>query len=562
MKKTKTHIEQYIKQSLVVALLLLSAVAISYLGGSRVKDVKAGSQHNLSGYAWSENVGWLSFNCTNTSSCTTSDYGVNIDTSTGNFTGYAWSDSIGWVSFNSTHTSSCPTAPCQANLNWTTGAVVGWAKAIGATGGWDGWIRLSGLTTGATAYGVSKSGNTFTGYAWGSDVVGWLNWGVSGSYGGVSLTPSLIATISSPSSDISSTQGSPVSFSGSGTGGSGTISSYEWRESNCSTGTLLSSLSAFSKSDFTVAVHTVYLRVKDSNNVWSTNCPSRSITVGSAPVPTVSISANPTTITIGESSTLTWSSTDATSCTSSGGWTGARATSGSLIVVPGSTTTYTLSCTGAGGTGNNSATVTLNSTPTASITNPVSNIVVNVGDNVSLSGTGTDTDGSITNYEWRESICSTGTLLSSSSSFSKNDFAVGDHTVYFRVRDNSGTWSTNCPSRLITVNNATPPAITLSSSPTAVPIGESSTVTWSVSGATSCTASGGWAGSKALSGSQLFSGIVTTTTYILTCTGAGGDASASTVVSVNSCGNNVCDASLGETPNSCRVDCPVIIQEI
>src|SRR5690348_4624290 len=41
------------------------------------------------------------------------------------------------------------------------------------------------------------------------------------------------------------------------------------------------------------------------------------------PAPTVTISVSPTTITVGQSATLTWSSTNAVSCAASGtGWTG------------------------------------------------------------------------------------------------------------------------------------------------------------------------------------------------------------------------------------------------
>src|SRR5262245_56052416 len=69
------------------------------------------------------------------------------------------------------------------------------------------------------------------------------------------------------------------------------------------------------------------------------------------PAPTVSLSANPTSVNSGGSSTLTWSSTNATSCTASGGWNGGKATSGSTSVGPlSNTTNYVLSCTGAGGT--------------------------------------------------------------------------------------------------------------------------------------------------------------------------------------------------------------------
>jgi hypothetical protein len=83
---------------------------------------------------------------------------------------------------------------------------------------------------------------------------------------------------------------------------------------------------------------------------------------GGTPAPTFTLSANPTSIASGASSTLTWSAaTNATSCTASGEtFTGSKSTSGGTqSVSPTSTTTYTLSCTGAGGTTNQSATVTV-----------------------------------------------------------------------------------------------------------------------------------------------------------------------------------------------------------
>jgi len=55
---------------------------------------------NLSGYAWSENCGWINFSCTTNNSCSSVDYGVTIDTTTGLFSGYAWGENIGWVKFD------------------------------------------------------------------------------------------------------------------------------------------------------------------------------------------------------------------------------------------------------------------------------------------------------------------------------------------------------------------------------------------------------------------------------------------------------------------------------
>ncbi len=90
----------------------------------------------------------------------------------------------------------------------------------------------------------------------------------------------------------------------------------------------------------------------------------------SVPAPTVSLTASPTTVNSGSASTLSWSSTNATSCTASGTWNGSKAVSGTMS--SGNLTadsSYTLSCTGDGGSASASATVTVNA-PTPVASNP------------------------------------------------------------------------------------------------------------------------------------------------------------------------------------------------
>jgi probable HAF family extracellular repeat protein len=84
--------------------------------------------------------------------------------------------------------------------------------------------------------------------------------------------------------------------------------------------------------------------------------PMTKVTVNWPPI-TVNVSASPTTFAAGQSTTLTWSSTNATSCTASGGgandgWPGNKTPSGSQVVTeayapagPSLTLTFTLSCT-------------------------------------------------------------------------------------------------------------------------------------------------------------------------------------------------------------------------
>jgi hypothetical protein len=78
------------------------------------------------------------------------------------------------------------------------------------------------------------------------------------------------------------------------------------------------------------------------------------------PVPGVVLGSSATSVQAGGSLTLTWSSTNATSCTASGAWTGSRATSGSESVGPlTANSTFTLSCTGPGGSHDASVDVTI-----------------------------------------------------------------------------------------------------------------------------------------------------------------------------------------------------------
>ena len=88
------------------------------------------------------------------------------------------------------------------------------------------------------------------------------------------------------------------------------------------------------------------------------------------PPPTVSLTAAPTTIGLGQSATLTWSSNQGTSCEASGGWSGARQPTDAAEVVPTATgaVTYTLTCSGAAFSGSAARSVTLNVEPPSAYT--------------------------------------------------------------------------------------------------------------------------------------------------------------------------------------------------
>ncbi len=167
------------KKFLLASILITASLAglWSYFNFSllNVKTVQAGSSQNVYGFAWSGNIGWISFN--NTSGGGAINYGVNMDVSTGDFSGYAWSENTGWVSFNRSDTGNPPAAPFNggsgpiAQLNWGAGTVTGWARVLSLANGADGgWIKMAGQT-----YQIRLSGDEFMGFAWGEDSIGWIS---------------------------------------------------------------------------------------------------------------------------------------------------------------------------------------------------------------------------------------------------------------------------------------------------------------------------------------------------------------------------------------------------
>jgi hypothetical protein len=137
-------------------LVIIGSLWISF--GSFEKGEGAETSSEISGYAWSSNIGVISFRG--------DMYGVDINPSSGDLSGYAWSSNIGFISFNSSDLVGCPTNPCSAH--YEEGTFSGWAKALVADGDtWDGWISLSG-----GSYGLTAVGTEISGFAWGGEVIG------------------------------------------------------------------------------------------------------------------------------------------------------------------------------------------------------------------------------------------------------------------------------------------------------------------------------------------------------------------------------------------------------
>ncbi|MBN1585062.1 hypothetical protein JW899_01710 [Candidatus Uhrbacteria bacterium] len=148
-------------------LAIFSAVAIClFFFGS--EPALAGSA--IRGYLWSSVAGWISMNCENGGTCAASDYGVEIgspvflfDPADGQtymrapISGFAWSNNFGWICFGKacdglTDKSGNPIPNpegmagnyaewVQADPDSPYGRLYGWARVVGEAEG--GWISLN-----------------------------------------------------------------------------------------------------------------------------------------------------------------------------------------------------------------------------------------------------------------------------------------------------------------------------------------------------------------------------------------------------------------------------------
>lgn len=293
----------------------------------------------------------------------------------------------------------------------------------------------TGLTNGATYYyrifAKDTRGN-YTAYASTQEVPGT---GAAGNAVPTVTTPtsSAIATSSATLSANVTSLGVPAVISARGTcwGATASPATNCLAEGATTTG-------VFTHARTGMSPNTLYYYRGYATNTTGTGY-STDGTFTTLSVPTASLSASLTNVTYNASTTLTWSSTNATGCTATGGtFAGAKGTSGSEGTGNLTTsTTYTLYCTGAGGNSSTqSVTVTVGGAATASLSAASSSIAYNT----------------------------------------------------------------------------------------------STTLTWSSTNATGCTATGGtFAGAKATSGSESTGNLTTSTTYTLYCTGAGGNSSTQSV---------------------------------
>ena len=169
-------------------LMLLLVVGV--LTGLSAKRVFADATKSGLGFLWGggvtvnpsgyDGMGWTSIN--NLSDGSIVNYGVNVPSVDGALSGQAWSDGYGWVSFDQADLAGC--APALSQATRTGNDVTGGARilsirdgmTLGNAGGYDGCISLSGTATDGSPYGIKVAGTTLGGYAWSGDF-GWIDFG-------------------------------------------------------------------------------------------------------------------------------------------------------------------------------------------------------------------------------------------------------------------------------------------------------------------------------------------------------------------------------------------------
>lgn len=151
---------------------------------SSTDSCTADATGNLSGFAWNDTVGWISFNCYNHGNCSSSNYSVSVNPNTGDFSGYAWNDTVGWISFNCVNHGGCGTSNYLVNTDWRQQPTIGYLESATIDTQVVGGATLNSLTWQGVEKVYNATGTTYVGFqiATATSTSGpWVFYGPSGS---------------------------------------------------------------------------------------------------------------------------------------------------------------------------------------------------------------------------------------------------------------------------------------------------------------------------------------------------------------------------------------------
>jgi sugar lactone lactonase YvrE len=250
----------------------------------------------------------------------------------------------------------------------------------------------------------------------------------------------------------------------------------------------------------------------------------KTLTVEVVPAPTVSLSLSDDVVAPGESAKIRWDVTDAQSCSASGApFSGAKnPTNGeeTLSELTKGVKTFKLTCKGGGGTTISEAKLTVVAKPTLTFSATKTQIAENTG--TLLKWKATDATSCVASDDWSGQKGLSGTA--------ETGPLVADKIYTLRCVGLNGEIE-----QTVTVEVVPAPAVDLTLSEDVVAPGESVLISWEVTDAQTCTASGApFLGSKnSAGGSETLSSLTKgAKTFKLTCKGGGGTTAAEAKMNV------------------------------
>lgn len=237
------------------------------------------------------------------------------------------------------------------------------------------------------------------------------------------------------------------------------------------------------------------------------------------PLPVVALSIVPTSIAVGQSIAVSWSSQNSSACSAVGPWTGSLPLTGdenATIYEPG---TYDIGveCSGPGGSTYRYMQVEVVGEPVA---------VTMSADPVSVPVGGTST------LSWSAPMAN---VCTATNSWIGNRPTSGSAPVTV-ANEGANNYEMVCQARIgqvrgIVIVTGVQARVTLTAAPETVGAGQTTTLTWSSTQASSCVASGAWSGAKAASGSEeVTAPTLGTHDFSLSCSNPGAAGTDSTTV--------------------------------
>jgi 6-phosphogluconolactonase (cycloisomerase 2 family) len=259
----------------------------------------------------------------------------------------------------------------------------------------------------------------------------------------------------------------------------------------------------------------------------SSSSGNTSTTTSATTAPTVSLTASATSITSGQPLTLTWSSTNASSCIATGPWGGIEPLSGNSSQTPATAGVldYTLTCNGALGSATQSVSVTVAPGSGGSVPPAAPAVTIAISSPTLVAGQSTVLTWSTSNATTCAASGAWNGVEGTSGSISVTPTVTGNLVYALNCSGPGGSTAGSVPLTVSTSSN-TSPVVTIAVSPASIVVGQSATLSWSTSHVTSCTASATWVGPQNLSGTQVvMPAAAGNYPYTLNCTGASGSAS-------------------------------------